>query len=67
MLECGNVASIPRVEEGSERYDDKKIFPRGPDNLNFGYCLSRSGTAGEESSADRFSRSWFLCWLLGPY
>jgi hypothetical protein len=38
MLECGNVASIPRVEEGSEKYDEKKIFSRGPDNLIFGCC-----------------------------
>jgi len=28
MLECGNVASIPRVEEESERYDEKKKTER---------------------------------------
>ena len=28
MLECGNVASIPRVEEESEKYDEKKKSER---------------------------------------
>ena len=28
MLECGNVASIPRVEEESEKYDEKKKTER---------------------------------------
>jgi putative ABC transport system substrate-binding protein len=28
MLECGNVASIPRVEEESEKYDEKKKSKR---------------------------------------
>jgi hypothetical protein len=28
MLECGNVAFMPRVEEGSERYDEKKKSER---------------------------------------
>jgi hypothetical protein len=38
MLECGNVTSIPRVEEGAENYDEKKNLFRGPDYLIFGYC-----------------------------
>jgi hypothetical protein len=28
MLECGNVAFMPRVEEGSERYIEKKKSER---------------------------------------
>jgi hypothetical protein len=38
MLECGNVVSIPRVEEGSEKHDEKKNSLRGPDYLIFSCC-----------------------------
>jgi hypothetical protein len=34
----GNVASISRVEEGSEKYDEKKNSFRAPDYLSFRCC-----------------------------